>query len=171
MKRYFLWMLIALAASACTLGTAQEARELQLIATQNGVPAPDDSDGAAGDGVAPDGVPTVETSPSPINLIPLASPSAAIPAGGVGDCNRLRVDVGGDAGNTLRLRQQPTNDAEIILLIPNSSIVTRVTGSNEIAADGYAWLNIQYTDPNGIIATGWAARNAMQDRATLQAAC
>ena len=71
--------------------------------------------------------------------------------------------------NTLRLRESPNNNANIILLIPNNTVVTRVSGSVEIAAGGYNWINIQYTDPNGVQAVGWAARDAVKDRVTLRA--
>ncbi len=154
-----LFTLIALLLAACNLGTAQEARQLELNATETGIP--------------PNQVTLTNATliplaftPGEIVLTPLGSPTAI---GGI--CNTLRVDVGDDPGNTLRLRQSPTNSAEIILLIPNSSTVQRVAGSNETSADGYTWVNIQYTDPNGIIATGWAAKNAMRDRTTLRPAC
>ena len=68
----------------------------------------------------------------------------------------------------VRLREQPNNDSTIILLIPNSSYVTRVAGSSDVSAGGYNWVNIRYTDPNGLEAVGWAARDAMRDRTTLR---
>ena len=144
--------------AACNLGTAQEARQLQLNATETGVPF--DQVTLTNATLVP-----LQVTPGEIVLTPLGSPTAigGAPAG-VGVCNSLRVDVGDDPGNTLRLRQSPTNSAEIILLIPNNSTVQRVAGSGETSADGYTWVNIQYTDPNGIIATGWAAKNAMRDR-------
>ncbi len=157
--RPILFAVIALLLAACNLGTAQEARQLQMDATETGVPPGQ---------ITPTNatlMPLIVT-PGEIMLTPLGSPTVP---GGV--CNTLRVDVGDDPGNTLRLRQSPTNNAEIILLIPNSSTVQRVAGSNETSADGYTWVNLQYTDPNGIIATGWAAKNAMRDRVTLKSAC
>ncbi len=158
MKR--LWfLLIALLLTACNLGTAQEARQLQLNATETGVPL-------SGTDVTNAVIPLATVTPGEIVLTPLGSPAVI---GGI--CDSLRVDVGDDPGNTLRLRQSPTNSAEIILLIPNGSTVQRVAGSSETSADGYTWVNIQYTDPNGIIATGWSAKNAMRDRTTLRPAC
>ena len=163
MKFHFLklslFTLIALLLAACNLGTAQEMRQLQLSATETGVPL---------NQAIPTNAPLtpLTVTPGEIVLTPLGSPAVI---GGV--CNTLRVDVGDDPGNTLRLRQQPTNSAEIILLIPNGSTVQRVAGSIETSADGYTWVNIQYTDPNGVIATGWSAKNAMRDRVTLRPTC
>ncbi len=162
----FLFALLALLMSACNLGTAQDAREIQMFATQTAAPEVNFATDAD--------ITLIDATPGEIILTPLGSPAVVgvpvgVPIGGV--CNSLRVDVGDDPGNTLRLRQQPTNSAEIILLIPNSTVVLRVTGSTETTADGYTWVNVQYTDPNGIIATGWAAKNAMRDRMTLKSAC
>ena len=79
---------------------------------------------------------------TPINLVPNDSST----------CGRLRVDVGTDPGNTLRLREQPDNSSTIILLIPNGSYLSRVAGSSDTVADGYNWVNVEYTDPNGAVA-------------------
>jgi hypothetical protein len=151
-------LLVSLLLGGCNLGTALEAREGSLNATQTAqaLPTPTQSE--------PDVVlvPLEETPGAiqltPINLVPNDSST----------CGRLRVDVGSDPGNTLRLREQPDNSATIILLIPNNTYVTRVAGSSDILADGYNWVNIQYTDPNGAQSVGWAARDAMRDRATLR---
>ena len=78
-------------------------------------------------------------------------------------CGQLRVVVGTLAGNTLRLRDQPNSGGTILLLIPNNTLVTQVAGSQEVSAGGYTWVNIQYTDPNGVVTTGWAAKDAMQE--------
>jgi hypothetical protein len=148
-----LWVLVAalLAASACTLGTADEMREISLNATQTAIPI------AAATGAAqPSATPGKPPTPA-LQSIQTAA-----------NCGKLRIDVGSDPGNTLRLREQPNNSATIILLIPNNSVVTKVVASQEVAADGYTWVNIQYTDPNGVVATGWAAKDAMKDRTTLR---
>jgi hypothetical protein len=149
---------ILLAVSACTLGTAQEVRENSLNATQTAQPL---ATTFAKETSVPLPIATVATTiefpPTPV----LQTNDSVV-------CGRLRVDVGADPGNTLRLREQPNNTSTIILLIPNSSIVTRVAGSQDVAAGGFTWVNIQYTDPNGVVATGWAAKDAMADRATLR---
>lgn len=158
--------LLLILTSACTLGTAQEARQLQMIETQTAAPEVSFATSAASDDAGNPALTPINATPGEIALTPLGSPAVV---GGV--CNQLRVDVGDDPGNTLRLRQQPTNTAEIILLIPNRSVVQRVAGSTETSSDGYTWVNIQYTDPNGVVATGWSAKNAMRDRTTLNPAC
>ena len=151
-------MIFALLVSGCTLGTALEAREDSLNATQTAQAVPTATQAEPDVVLVP-----VEQTPgaiqlTPINLVPNDSST----------CGRLRVDVGSDPGNTLRLREQPDNSSTIILLIPNNTYVTRVAGSSDITADGYNWVNIQYIDPNGAQAVGWAARDAMRDRTTLR---
>lgn len=142
--------------SACTLGTAQDAREIILSETQTAIPqATSAAKATSADVSAP--TETLEFPPTPV----LQSNESVV-------CGRLRVDVGTDPGNTLRLREQPTNSARIILLIPNNSVVMRVEGAQELSAGGYTWVNIQYTDPNGVVATGWAAKDAMANRETLR---
>ncbi|OWY58603.1 hypothetical protein B7486_79075, partial [cyanobacterium TDX16] len=157
-KRLLLMMtlLAMMAASACTLGTAQEAREDSLNATQTALPLATllvvtEAAGEAG------------TSGSGVQLTPLVTRQATpvLQPNSEGSCEgRLRVDVGTDPGNTLRLREQPNNSSTIVLLIPNSTIVYRVPGALDVNAGGYNWVNIQYTDPNGVQAVGWAARDA-----------
>ena len=51
-----------------------------------------------------------------------------------GDLRQAARGRGRDPGNTLRLREQPSNSATIILLIPNNTLVTRVAGSVEMSA-------------------------------------
>ena len=147
----FLSIAALLAISACTLGTAQNERAISLNATETALPF------------------LTLTSPPTTLPTPLLQSNGSTSVG-VTCPDRLRVDVGTDPGNTLRLREQPNNNSNIILLIPNNSIVTRVSGSLETSAGGYTWVNIQFTDPNGVVATGWAAKDAMKDRTTLVAA-
>ncbi len=138
--------------SACNLGTAQEAREGSMNATQTAQPLVT--------------VPATQavvltplvTIPPTIDLVPNDSAT----------CGRLRVDVGSDPGNTLRLRREPNNSATIIVLIPNGTTVDRVDGASDVSAGGFNWVNIRYTDPNGVEAVGWAARDAMAGRTTLR---
>ncbi len=150
-----LLVLILLLTSACTLGTAQDAREISLNATQTAIP-----------------VSTLESAqPAKATpaVVPVNQPTPILQSNATSaTCGKLRVDVGTDAGNTLRLREQPDNNSSILLLIPNSALVSQVAGSQEVTADSYHWLNILYTDPNGVNITGWAARDAMRDRATLR---
>jgi hypothetical protein len=151
-------MLVAI--SACTLGTAQEVRESSLNATQTAQPL----------------VETAVAKETSVAVQPIATaattldfpPTPALQTNDSAVCGRLRVDVGTDPGNTLRLREQPNNSATIILLIPNNAVVMRVANSQEVTAGGFIWVNIQYTDPNGVQATGWAAKDAMAGRATLR---
>lgn len=159
--------------SACNLGTAQEAREDNLNATQMAIPVATvlsattvaivDPVEATSGSVPTSPLVLTPLSTSALQLTPLLSSNNSVSCEG-----RLRVDVGTDPGNTLRLREQPTNSSTIILLIPNSTLVNRVPGSQEVNAGGYNWVNIQYTDPNGVLAVGWAARDAMRDRSTLR---
>lgn len=155
MNRFCLVLLaVLLLTSACTLGTANDLRAISLNATQTALPlAPAMTAASAATG-------GVKTTAQPTPLLQSIQTAA--------NCGLLRVDVGSDPGNTLRLREQPDNSATIILLIPNSAVVTKVAGSQEVTAGGYTWVNIQYTDPNGIVATGWAAKDAMRDRTTLR---
>jgi hypothetical protein len=146
-------LILLIILAGCNLGTAQDAREVSLYATQTAIPL-----------VTPA---TDVIRPTPL-LLPNGSPTAGAIGGGTGSCGRLRVDVGDDPGNTLRLREAPNNNGVIILLIPNNTLVDRVAGSPDVAADGYNWINIRYTDPNGVEAVGWAARDAIRDRVTLR---
>jgi len=146
-----------LAASACTLDSANAVRENSLYATQTAIPI-------------------VTAMP----LVPVTNGSGAdsgIPATPVlqsnqtaTSCGKLRVNVGSDPKSTLRLREQPNNTSTVVLLIPNNTLVTKVASSQEISAGGYTWVNIQYTDPNGVVATGWAAKDGMKNQLTLMAA-
>lgn len=157
MRRFLPALLfLLLTISACNLGTAQDMRESSLNATQTAIPQAT-LVAKATDAAAPTPTVTLEFPPTPV----LQSNESVV-------CGRLRVDVGTDPGNTLRLREQPTNSARIMLLIPNNSVVTRVDGSQDVNAGGYTWVNIQYTDPNGVVATGWAAKDAMANRETLR---
>lgn len=142
--------------SACTLSTAQDAREIILSETQTAIPQATFA-AKATSASGPAQTETLEFPPTPV----LQSNESVV-------CGRLRVDVGTDPGNTLRLREQPSNSAKIILLIPNNSVVMRVEGSQDVSAGGYTWVNIQYNDPNGVVATGWAAKDAMANRETLR---
>jgi hypothetical protein len=157
-------LLILLTTSACNLGTVQDAREISLNATMTGVPVSTLEPAQVAKDVTPGAV-AVQPTPVLQSLLPtpLLQPNQTATT-----CGMLRVDVGTDPGNTLRLREQPDNSAQILLLIPNNSLVSKVAGSQEIAADSYHWLNILYTDPNGVNVTGWAARDAMRDRVTLR---
>ena len=159
MNRWWLVMLCAAVfASGCTLGTALEAREGNLNATQTAQALPTATPDENTVALTP-----LEQTPGAIQLTPInVAPND--PAA----CGRLRVDVGTDPGNTLRLREQPDNGATIILLIPNGAYVNRVAGASDTLNDGYNWVNIQYTDPNGMVATGWAARDAIRGRTTLR---
>lgn len=146
-------MLVLLAISACTLGTAQEMRDSSLNATETALL------------VATVIKPTAE---SPTQATLEFPPTPALQSNDSVVCGRLRVDVGADPGNTLRLREQPNSGSTIILLIPNNTLVMRVDGAQDVSAGGFTWVNIQYTDPNGVVATGWAAKDAMRDRETLR---
>jgi len=167
-KRLFFFLAVMLLpTSACNLGTAQDAREDNLNATQTAIPVatlailePVEATSAP---LPTNPVVLTPLSTSAVQLTPLLSSNNSVSCEG-----RLRVDVGADPGNTLRLRSQPNNSSTILLLIPNSSYVNRVAGSQEVSADGYTWVNIRYIDPNGIEVLGWGARDAMRDRATLR---
>jgi hypothetical protein len=160
----FVWVMVAtvalLVSSACNLGTSQEVRENSLNATQTAIPiitamplVPVDGSEQGAQGTN-SGIP-----PTPA----LQSNQTAT------NCGKLRVNVGTDPKATLRLREQPNNSSTVVLLIPNNTLVTKVALSAEVSADGYTWVNIQYTDPNGVIANGWAAKDAMKNTVTLRA--
>lgn len=159
--RLLLLAILLLTTSACNLGTVQDAREVSLNATLTGVPVSTLESAQPAD-VTPG-------SPQPTPVLQSLLPTPILQANQTATtCGMLRVDVGTDPGNTLRLREQPDNSANILLLIPNNSLVSKVAGSSEVTADSYHWLNILYTDPNGVNITGWAARDAMRDRVTLR---
>lgn len=164
MKRLLLLAILLLTLSACNLGTMQDAREVSLNATMTGVPVSTLESAQPAKDVTPGAV-VIPATPvlQSLEPTPILQTNQTASA-----CGKLRVDVGTDPGNTLRLREQPNNGSTILLLIPNSSLVSKVPGSQEVAAGGFNWLNIQYTDPNGATITGWAARDAMRDRATLR---
>lgn len=162
--RLLLLAILLLTTSACNLGTVQDAREVSLNATLTGVPVSTLESPAK---VTP-GIP-VDSANQPTPVLQSLLPTPILQVNQTATtCGMLRVDVGTDPGNTLRLREQPDNSANILLLIPNNSLVSKVAGSSEVTADSYHWLNILYTDPNGVNVTGWAARDAMRDRATLR---
>lgn len=138
--------------AACNLNTADNAREIQLNATQTALPE------TTSQASAPTALPTLGGGATPA-LQPLQTSA----------CGQLRVTVGTDPAATLRLRDQPNNNATVVLLIPNNTVVTKVPGSQEISASGYTWVNIQYTDPSSHVTTGWAAKDAMKNTVTLVA--
>jgi hypothetical protein len=162
--------ILLFALSACNLGTVQDAREVSLNATMTAVPVST----LESPPLAPITPGIVQPTPilqalEPTSILQPNQPTPILQSNQTATaCGMLRVDVGADPGNTLRLREQPDNSSTIILLIPNSSLVSKVAGSQEVSADNYHWLQIQYTDPNGVNVTGWAARDAMRDRATLR---
>jgi hypothetical protein len=164
--RLLLLLILLLSLSACNLGTVQDAREVSLNATMTGVPVSTLESAQAAQGTQ--GIPADPLNqPTPVLQSLLPTPILQ-PNQTTSTCGKLRVDVGADPGNTLRLREQPDNSSSILVLIPNSTLVSKVEGSQEVTADNYHWLNILYTDPNGASITGWAARDAMRDRATLR---
>ncbi len=148
--------------AACNLDTANNAREMQLNATQTMLPETAQQVGE------PTALPTLGSMVMS-TLGSAAQPTPALQSLQASACGQLRVTVGTDPGNTLRLRDQPNNNATVILLIPNNTIVTKVPGSQEISANGYTWVNIQYTDPHGQMTTGWAAKDGMKNQPTLVA--
>lgn len=155
--------LIALLIGGCTLATNRDARESTLEQSQTSAPAPEQA--------SPD-APTrasAQSSPTPLTLIPVGSPQPSPVATLDPDapCRLLRVYTGNDPGNTLRLRQSPTNNSRILILIPNGSTVIAVPTSAEVQAGGFSWVNIIYNDDSGNNHIGWAARNANPGYATL----
>ncbi|HVU12002.1 MAG TPA: hypothetical protein VHD90_12030 [Phototrophicaceae bacterium] len=152
--RRLLLSLIMLLLAACNLNTADNAREIQLNATQTALPETTQQVGATT--LQPTFGSVVRATPA---LQPLQTSA----------CGQLRVTVGTDPAATLRLRDQPNNNATVVLLIPNNTVVTKVPGSQEISASGYTWVNIQYTDPSSHVTTGWAAKDAMKNTVTLVA--
>jgi hypothetical protein len=164
--RLLLLAILLLTTSACNLGTVQDAREVSLNATLTGVPVSTLEPAQAVE-ITPGN--TLDPLKQPTPVLQSLLPTPILQANQTATtCGMLRVDVGSDPGNTLRLREQPDNSANILLLIPNNSLVSKVAGSSEVSADSYHWLNILYTDPNGVNVTGWAARDAMRDRVTLR---
>ena len=150
-----LGLVVLLTISACTLSTAQDLRENSLNATQAQ---------PAGSACERRGGVRLQSTASGLPPTPILQSNQTAT-----NCGKLRVNVGTDPGKTLRLREQPNNSSTVVLLIPNNSLVTQVAASQEISAGGYTWVNIQYSDPNGVIATGWAAKDAMKNTVTLRA--
>jgi hypothetical protein len=171
----FLFVLVALllTASACTLGTADDIRANSLNATQTAIPLPTVIGATAIPvqstlALIPLATPVLQSNQGATSLLQPNQPATQILATGqpIAGCH-LRVNVGTDPGNTLRLREQANNTSTVLLLVPNNSLVTKVPGSQEINSGGYIWVNIQYVDPTGIIVTGWGAKNAMRSHDTL----
>ncbi|MBI1257783.1 MAG: hypothetical protein GC204_09965 [Chloroflexi bacterium] len=150
-----LGLVALLTVSACTLSTVQDAREITLNATQTTLPGSLVSDGSGS---------VLQATPSGLPPTPILQSNQTAT-----NCGKLRVNVGTDPKATLRLREQPNNTSTVVLLIPNNSLVTQVASSQDVSAGGYTWVNIQYSDPNGVIATGWAAKDAMKNTVTLRA--
>jgi hypothetical protein len=155
---------VALLLGACTLATERVARESTLVRTQTAAPNDDEP-------LVSPTAPQAGSSPTALTLIPVGSPMPSPVAVFTLDpdapCQMMRVFVGNDPSNTLRLREQPSNSSRILFLIPNQSMVIVVPTSSEVEAGGYHWLNVIYTDENGTDHIGWAARDANPGFATL----
>ncbi len=154
---------LVLAAAACNLSTAQEARLMALEQTRTA--QPDIEPPAAG---VPEATGDPAGIPTQITLVFQSTPATVPPLIGAADeCDLLRVYAGVDPGNTLRLRDAPALSGTLVMRIPNNAIVIAVPTLQEVQADGHHWRNVIYTAPDGTNYTGWAARDASTSFATL----
>jgi len=62
--------------------------------------------------------------------------------------------------NKLSLRADPSTDAPQLFRVPNNVEVLRVSGSEEVEANGYHWLNVIYSESSGMRYIGWIARDS-----------
>jgi hypothetical protein len=76
-----------------------------------------------------------------------------------GSCQVYITYSGRDPANLLSLRSQPSVSAPQVAKIPNNVQVFLVPNTQEIAADGYHWLNIIYVDSFQNRYQGWTARD------------
>jgi hypothetical protein len=77
-------------------------------------------------------------------------------------CQVYTTYSGVRADNTLSLRSDPTTEATQLFRVPNNVDVYLVPGSQEVAADGYHWLNMIYEDPSQTRYIGWIARDSFE---------
>ena len=101
---------------------------------------------------------------SPPTLLPL--PSTGVPVTSVPSLNaQCQVYItysGSRPDNKLSLRTEPRTDAAQVFRVPNNVEVLRVSGSEEVEADGYHWLNVIYGEPSGTRYIGWMARDSYE---------
>ena len=145
-KRWSMLMLVAVMAAACNLST------------QPIVNTPESTETGSQPLLPPPSVtPLVLTSQPTLQPPPL--PAAATFAPGT-QCAVYTTYSGSDPDNLLSLRAQPTTIANQILKLPNNARVFLIPNAQEVAADGYHWLNIVYIDAAQNRYQGWTARDS-----------
>lgn len=77
-------------------------------------------------------------------------------------CDVFITYAGARADNRLSMRSNPTVSAPQIFRVPNQVEVLRVPGSQEVAADGYRWLNVIYEASPQMRYQGWVARDSYE---------
>jgi hypothetical protein len=77
-----------------------------------------------------------------------------------GFCLVYTTYSGNDPGNLLSLRAEPSASSTQVLRIPNFAPVLLVSGSQEVQAEGYHWLNVIYIHTDQTRYQGWMARDS-----------
>ncbi|MBE2269004.1 MAG: SH3 domain-containing protein [Anaerolinea sp.] len=106
--------------------------------------------------------PTLAPTPTQFLLPTLLPGLGATPLSGqTGQtCVVYTVYSGSDPANVISLRAEPSANAAQVTRIPNNARVLLIDGTQEIAAEGYHWLNVIYVDGAGSRYQGWAARDS-----------
>jgi hypothetical protein len=58
------------------------------------------------------------------------------------------------------MRSEPSANAIQVIRVPTNTQVYLVPGSQEVAAEGYHWLNVIYVTPSQNRYQGWIARDS-----------
>ncbi len=75
-------------------------------------------------------------------------------------CQVYLVYSGVDPANVISLRARPSADSPLVTRIPNNARVFLMPNAQEVAMEGYHWLNILYVDAGQNRYQGWAARDS-----------
>ncbi len=75
-------------------------------------------------------------------------------------CQVYLVYSGADPANVISMRARPSADAPLVIRVPNNARVFLVPNAQEVAMEGYHWLNILYVDAGQNRYQGWAARDS-----------
>jgi hypothetical protein len=100
---------------------------------------------------------------TPVDLTP--TPAPTLPGGaGEGFAAGDLVEVSGTGGEGLRLRRQPSLDAEVVIVGLDSEVFRVIAGPT--SADGYTWW--QLVNPYDSAKQGWAVGSFLRKLGTSQ---
>jgi hypothetical protein len=77
-----------------------------------------------------------------------------------GFCLVYTTYSGSDPDNLLSLRAEPSTTSTQVFRVPNFAPVLLVSGSQEVEAEGYHWLNVIYVHTDQTRYEGWMARDS-----------